>query len=218
MTPFHHTPCKHTLSPCYSSKQRAITTLTFIYCNITFAMVFNYEIMNDNMRKISLSVAITSTRVTKCVAGRWLQRTTEVFINCLMKQWNRQMQVYLGLLQRFVFHVTAPIYLHRRHYLTSFKVLHVILFPTSNQGVNASMTNVPVGFVCRWVSMTSSQYTTTNTCLVFSNSALADALDHQPLFTEHSDVTAWNGAVDDEGTWRGQREDKKKTGQGPFIM
>lgn len=36
-----------------------------IYCNIRFALVFNYEIMNDNTREILLSVAIISMRMAK---------------------------------------------------------------------------------------------------------------------------------------------------------
>lgn len=75
-----------------------------------------------------------------------------------------------------------------------------------------------LGFACRCFYMTSSRCTTTNTCLVFPGVASAQALDHQPLFTEHNDVTALNGAVDDEGKWRGQRERGRKTRQRPFIM
>lgn len=67
-----------------------------------------------------------------------------------------------------------------------------------------------VGFVCCWLYVTSSCCTTTDTCLVFSSVALAEALDHQPLFTGHNDLTALNGAVDDEGKWRGQRDRQEK--------
>lgn len=62
--------------------------------------------------------------------------------------------------------------------------------------------------------MTSPRCPTTNTCLVFSDAALAEALDHQPLFTEHNDVTALDGADDDDdddgGGGGGTEVDKEK--------
>lgn len=41
------------------------STTLLIYYNIRFALVFNYEIMNDNTRKILLSGAVVSKTTTK---------------------------------------------------------------------------------------------------------------------------------------------------------